>query len=845
MVDCDNGAVKRPDWFIAAALFAAACVIGFWYVRAFNSSGGATDGTRTYFAAAVSLACGQGYVDRVPYSRALQRFLDSETDSVPCSELSSSAGPDTTFMRLYRYLMSAAAVVWMLRGRVAWSALWPLHGLLYGLTIVAAYSLFRAFISIRPIAVAAAVALLASSVHLSHLPLYRDYAKAPFIIGLISMMAWMARGPYRRSTLLWWSAAFGAVLGLGFGFRNDVLVSIPPFLLIVWCWAGGPPAKNLAAKAAAVALCAVTFVAVSWPVLRGYAQGSNSGHATLTGVMANTYDEALGVRGSIYDWAYMFHDEFTYAVLESYAYRVHGAPIAFGTQGYDRLASEYLTQVVRNTPADTLAHIYGSTIRILEMPYTVGLYANAVPQHAETSAFVRGVYGWQAWLISFGLRAAVPVAIAALVMAAASSFWGACTGLLLLVYYAGYPILQFQHRHYFHLEFIGWLALGFVVDRVVRAVASAVAERRSGRTVSIPWRLVTRATAFVVVAFVFVAGGLAVVRMYQQAHLRSMFDAYLNEPRERLQTSLSTGSGTSLIGAAGLWAGRPREEALAPISAQYVVAEFSGETCGAARLPVTFRYAARERLTDFSRRMMIALGGSHEPTRVFFPAYYYLDASHFAGVEVPSRYASCVQSLSRVTDTSRHPLLMDVTFEPGWRNTRLFDTLAAVEPRQKTGALYVTTPDELVITRSMLDSGAAEQPVQQAGFVTQAASTQWILRGRPDIPRAALLGFAPRSVKRAAVLVVKGDARRGRFRIGLVDGSRWVADVRVGADGPFVAAVQAPEDGHFGVAIDADLPERWPAKYFGHRLGPLFAWIPGATFSVDLTLQQVALVAGP
>src|SRR5437868_2083505 len=39
--------------------------------------------------------------------------------------------------------------------------------------------------------------------------------------------------------------------------------------------------------------------------------------------------------------------------------------------------------------------------------------------------------------------------------------------LFFLFYVGGYPMLQFDVRHYFHLEFIAWWSIGFLIHHVV------------------------------------------------------------------------------------------------------------------------------------------------------------------------------------------------------------------------------------------------------------------------------------------------------------------------------------------------------------------------------------------
>src|SRR5262249_383479 len=202
-----------------------------------------------------------------------------------------------------RSLMSVVAAVWVVRG-VSWSLLWPLFGVLFASTIACAYGIFR-FGTGRLLAGAAAVALMVSAIHLGHLPYLRDYAKAPFVTALLLVLGRMAAGPVTARRTIGYAAAFGLILGIGFGFRNDLLINIPPFLSVVLLCLRGGVRANLRIKAAALAAAAAVFAVVGAPILRGYGEGSNTGHVAYLG-MTTPYDRTLGIRPAVYDWGYAY-----------------------------------------------------------------------------------------------------------------------------------------------------------------------------------------------------------------------------------------------------------------------------------------------------------------------------------------------------------------------------------------------------------------------------------------------------------------------------------------------------------------------------------------------------------
>src|SRR5437867_2985555 len=200
--------------------------IGTTYLAAFQRSGGRGEFYQVEFAAAVASTCGRGFVNVPAPPRALADFRERRTDVFSCEQLPANLSvtdPDIT-QRLYRYLLTSVALYWRVGG-ITWSGLGPLYGMVFALTLCATYALFR--VVAGPVASAVATAPLAVSAHqLSVLPHLRDYVKAPFLLALFAIMGLIAvRSASDRSRLML-AALFGLVLGVGLGFRNDVLIVV-------------------------------------------------------------------------------------------------------------------------------------------------------------------------------------------------------------------------------------------------------------------------------------------------------------------------------------------------------------------------------------------------------------------------------------------------------------------------------------------------------------------------------------------------------------------------------------------------------------------------------------------
>src|SRR5258707_4331744 len=136
---------------------------------------------------------------------------------------------------------------------------------------------------------------------------------------------------------------------------------------------------------------------------------------------------------------------------------------------YDRAGTRYLIDIAKAFPADLLARVYASAVRVMELPYSSRTSALITPSFAEDPVHA---FDARTWL----LRKLTPIwpwafALTFLILSLAGVRLGLFAALFVL-YLAGYPALQFQERHVFHLEFIAWCALGFAASFIWRALAA-------------------------------------------------------------------------------------------------------------------------------------------------------------------------------------------------------------------------------------------------------------------------------------------------------------------------------------------------------------------------------------
>ena len=624
------------DLVIAVVLLVGSGAWATTYWNAWVARGGDPEFYQTYFEPAVMVACGKGFVVSQPAPPvALAAFLQRQTDTFSCADLPADlvVGETGMFQGAWIYLEMMVGWAWWLLG-ISWSGMGPLFGLLFGISIALAFGIFRLGMG-RLVAVIGSLGLTVSAAHLMSLPNLRDYAKAPFTLGLVLIVGLLVVLPATRKSVLWLSAAFGAVLGVGYGFRTDFLACLPVLPATLFLFLDGGVMKRWALKAAGTAVFVATFILVSWPALTTvYTKGGCQWHVAMLGLQS-PFDEPLHIGAAPYDFGYAYSDGYIAWTVLGYAQRVQPqlATLPFCSHEYD---------VAATFPADLIARAYGSVVQIADLPFL--WWAAPSPGWAQSfyearAAFLRPKIG----------SGAVIVGVALLVASASSLRLGLFL-LFFLAYFGGYPAIQFQTRHHFHLEFITFWAAGFIVHSVV---SSAWILRRSG----IPeWRVIGQAcgrtAAFATIAAVLVLGGLSTARWYQQRRATELFRGYLAAPKVPL----------------ALPEGRLPERAERRWP-ELVQVDINQAACGPAPA-VTFRHRTTPADGDLSRTVTLPAAAAPGLTRVLFPVFELFDRLEFSDAQ-----PGCVVGAYAVSELTRFPLLLGAVLPPGWDSLPLHQRL--------------------------------------------------------------------------------------------------------------------------------------------------------------------------
>jgi hypothetical protein len=633
-----KGGARRADAILAVVIFTLSAIWGSAFYGRYIRTGGHPFFYQTYFEPAVMVACGKGFLVAHPQPPAVRAFLFQETDRFSCDQLPPDLNVSTQglYQRPWRYLMTTVAIAWKVLG-ISWSRLAPLFGLFFGATTVLVYALARLVVG-RVAASACAAALVVSPIQLANLPHLRDYSKAPFTVALVMILMALVLRPLRARDLLLLSFGYGLVLGVGYGFRTDLLVDIPPFLISVALFLPGGVFRNLPLKAAAVGLCAAGFTAAGWPIITSVASGGGcQWHVFLLGLMS-PFNDGLGVTGGSYGWGHLYRDEYVWATVSGYAnrFRPDLGYIEYCSHEYDLASWAYLRHVLLAFPADMMTRAYASALQVLGLPF------QRVTWLADTGPLLAAVF-------------VLAVSAASLRLALAAVF--------VMLYFGGHPAIQFLPRHYFPFEFITLVVIAFLAERGARlgiATARGTWNEHASRAA-----LGSRAAVCAVIVATILLVPLELLRWYQNGRTTRLLETYLalsTTPMPlaaaapgQFRTSAEPGgrvpSSVDVIKALGL------------AKTRFVEAQLDAAGC-APGTTVTFRYDPGFPATDFSRTVTLertAEGAG--PTRLFEPVY-----AGFQGIDVSDASPACAPRVSVVNGTDRLPLLLSAQLPPGWKS---------------------------------------------------------------------------------------------------------------------------------------------------------------------------------
>ncbi len=677
---------------LTLVLAAAGLYAGLYLTLAIGPLG--TDYTYelAWYAPSAMFALGHGMVTpHEPDIPALSEFLLMKRDSLPPEAIPGYFGrwDLSPFNRTHHYSMLAVGWVWRIFG-VSWHSIKVLPWLLFVAAAGFLYGLFRFGMGRIPSALGALLVMAAPPMT-TMMTSIRDFSKAPFILGGMFCIAWLALRPMKPWRALAFAAFTGLLLGVGIGFRQDTLIAVPPALVAAlcarlqagrraWLWRPVLPAVLLAA-----------FLFAGRPVLDalGRDQGAVSSHSLFQGLSKEAQDN-LELWGGDYEISPDGTDNLIHSIINSYARRTgDDAPMdLYLSPAYGAAGRRMFREVAGTLPGDILTRACAAVLATARI-------GDELPRRM---AYVKqGENGWVRLLARIHGPAAEHFArfgmvyvLAAAAAIATRSLWAGLVAAGLLMWFGGYVSVLFHYRHAFHLAFVPWWAALFLLSAAAQKAWAAVRARGLDRRAATLGAL--RGAGTVAALLALCALGLAAARAWQDRTMAAVAASYRGAPLEKLACTDFAEGGRHCVRLTE----RPKNLADSASkkefesSWEFLMLELGGEGTAGLDHPVEVSVDYQQGVggNDFTRKFEVRPGGGKPgPVRFFFPVYEisalppvtggytsYIGPApwvrgKFLGVSVPEKDAALVTGLHRVAGAESFPLLFFMTCPEGGPST--------------------------------------------------------------------------------------------------------------------------------------------------------------------------------
>ncbi len=312
--------LRITDARIALVICLVAAAGAGWHQH--RPESGWVDVSTTDLEPAMLWASGHGFSQATVTPPALADFLAFRTTYLNPNDLPKSMTvipAEGRFVTDRIYMVYAVGIIWRLFG-IYWACLPVFISMIFGVMAVLIYAIFRLGMG-RAVSVAGTFLAISSPLMIVMLPTIRDFSKGPFILAAILATGYLLSRPIRVGPLLVLSFSLGIIIGVGYGFRQDCVICLPPVLFALFFLAHRKEGRiGLGVRALSAALLLGAFVILASPVLLMIRNtGGYNGFYLLQG-HAIYCQETMGMRRACYAPVAQTDDAFVEANI-----RVHNA----------------------------------------------------------------------------------------------------------------------------------------------------------------------------------------------------------------------------------------------------------------------------------------------------------------------------------------------------------------------------------------------------------------------------------------------------------------------------------------------------------------------------------------
>lgn len=422
------------------------------------------------FRASIYVACGHGY--GAPTTGGLdnrvEAFISGDSSVLDCVDVRNPAQLNQQSASLGTYYQQLTVGTWWRLFGISWQSLDWLTAIFLGISAGITFLILRLWL---PSLIAAPVAVVSSLPAMPFLVFPRDLMIAPFILTGIFVTIYLVLRQQRTSTFFLSMLGLGVLLGIGLGFRTDVLVALALVTgTVIFFRKGTAPAANaprlkkLGIGFGGVAILFLSFLLASEPARSKAPENNALAHVALLGLSDETqarqsgYDDRLSV-------VQQHLDSFNFSMVEAHSnYLGPEESFAPYSKEFGETALDLYLSAIETFPAMHLRNglFTGSevlTTGISGIVYVANLGMNGptennFPVSRTTFLFV--------WLVVIMMWLGFVTIL--LVVDRRVGFFS----LFFLLWISYFPMIQFESRHIFYLSFLTWIPLATGISYLIQ-----------------------------------------------------------------------------------------------------------------------------------------------------------------------------------------------------------------------------------------------------------------------------------------------------------------------------------------------------------------------------------------
>lgn len=417
------------------------------------------------FRASIYVACGHGY--GVPITGALdnrvEAFIEGNASSLDCVDVSGPEKLNQKSAYLGTYYQQLTVGTWWRFFGISWQSLDWLTAVFLGIAACITFLILRLWL---PSLIAAPAAALSSIPAVPFLVFPRDLMIAPFILTAIFVAIYLVLR--NQNTWSFWASmlGLGVLLGIGLGFRTDVLVALPLVTGTVIFFRKGVASgdntqrlQKLGAGLGGVAVLFLSFILASEPARSKTPESSATAHVALLGLSDETQNRQSGHDDQI-SIVQQHSDSFNFSMVEAHSsYRGVNELFAPYSKEFGDTALDLYLRAIEAFPAIHLRNGVFTGSEVITTGFSGIVYVANLGMHGPTEnnfpiARTMNISVWILVLVTWLLFVMV-----LLVVDRRVGFFS----LFFLAWASFFPMIQFESRHIFYLSFLTWipLATGF------------------------------------------------------------------------------------------------------------------------------------------------------------------------------------------------------------------------------------------------------------------------------------------------------------------------------------------------------------------------------------------------